>query len=601
MKINENDKLEEKFESSNVANYNNLSFENTEFVINNQASENTNLLVHPLNINELLSKDESLNKKLLDKPTNITCIEVIERIIDDTGFNNHFIILFIGSGMMFMAEGSQIYLITVLNPIFKQIFDVKIYGEFLISLLSASFYLGYFLGCFLSPVLSKPFKRRNPIIISNILIILFSFLFISTENIYFMIINKLVIGSFFGVAIPLTLNNFSETIPSNDRETNISCLHAFYRLGIIIVIFFFNLITPEFNVDKWKYLYIINILPNIVALLIFIFFLKDSPKLHFHKKNIEATIEVLIYINQNFDRSVVDLTDEKIFEVRTLFYRENAFFEDEEDENKSMTASLASNNQFSKSEKFAERSNIIIEEAAKNFSIWKIFYKKYLLLTFLCLTCSMIIANINHTNMYYLPIALFNRDLKNKMDALGNLNHTGFNKTIANTIGLPNNTLSLITMFEEAQNSEKGYSGTFFVSQVFTFLAIFFGIFLSKNVGRKFAIINSLIPCILAGFVASIVNDMVLISSTIINFFIVIALISFKLYLVEAYNTYLRDSASSFSYMIMRFGDVFVPFITNILINYSLLAPMMYILFISILGLITTLFLPSSHDGAKIQ
>lgn len=61
MKINENDKLEEKFESSNVVNYNNLSFENTEFVINNQASENTNLLINLLNINEFLIKDETLN------------------------------------------------------------------------------------------------------------------------------------------------------------------------------------------------------------------------------------------------------------------------------------------------------------------------------------------------------------------------------------------------------------------------------------------------------------------------------------------------------------------------------------------------------------
>jgi hypothetical protein len=409
----------------------------------------------------------------------------------------------------------------------------------------------------------------------------------------------------FSIAISLFFTNFSETIPSTDREISVFSTHAFYRIGICYAIVLFELIIPTFNVAYWKQFYIFSIIPSIFIVFISYFYLVESPKFLFYKKDINGTINSLIEMNK-FKRSKIMLTEDNINEISNSFYSENPSCYDISNEIIVDATKLSyfenSNYQsiINHEIKIKENNNLTLELKLKNeedfinnsekdFGLTDIFNRKFINLTFISSMLFSLGGAISHCNLYYLPIVFFKIAEENK------------------TKDLNNNQVKNISLIELNRNLSKGtsfdekFSLIFFITQVVTLFGVILGVFLAKKIGMKLTIILNFIPCLIAGFFCCFFTEMILPSASIINFFIVIPLITIKLFIVQAYNTKLRDAGFWFAYFCKTVADCFVPFIINVLINYGTLVPMYYITAVCGIAVFVSIFIPGKHDGMKIK
>lgn len=558
-------------------------------------------------------------------------LKYIEKLINKTGFNNYFILNFLTTGLFFFSEGAQIFTITILNPIFKQIFDKNVYGDFLISFISSSFYLGYFLGSFFSSIISKHFNRKKPIIVTNIIIIIFCFLYICWENIYYLITLKVVIGASYGIGIPLIFTNFGETIPSKKRGIAICSIRLFFCLGSFYSILLFKLIVPNFEKEKWKILYIFHVIPNVLIPIMTYFFLKESPKLYHHKKDIDSAAKILIQMNNNYRNSEQIIEKDEIHKLKKIFYMEyycvnmhknEEFFVEPKINNEDVNylekneVSLESSkkNKIEKDIKFPAlkskksmiKTDLMLKKEAElqnlsqeNFSLYKIFEKKYLPLTLIALPLFAIIGMVTQSSTYYLPIAMYQKSLiSQKLLKINTYNSNTFSLTKSET--LPAIDIQSGNSSSNTPKIEDNFSLIFFVSQLGTLFGIFLGIILSKHLTRKFLILITFIPCLICAIVCSFTPEGIFPCMSILNLLIVIPFMINMLFIVEAYPTNLRDGALSLAYMIKRFSEIVVPFAINSLINVSLLAPVYFMVGISLIGAILSAILPKDYDGLKI-
>jgi len=577
--------------SLNINSFGNSDLNNLKNI--NQSSEKVPLL------SEIIKDYEPNENEIKESKT--TSINLIDKLINETGFNNYFIINLMISGLFFLAEGSQIFINSCLNPVFKQIFDKKIYGEFLISFISSSFYFGLFIGIIICPYISKNFNRRIPIISSNFLIIFFSIVYVCWENIYWIIGTRILIGFFFGIGITLNFTNYSESIPSENREIWIFILHIFYRCGVFYIICLFNFIIPTFDVAFWKQFYLLALIPHVFIIIFGLLFLIESPKFLNYKKDIDATIKSLVEMNR-FSRSNLIITEEHISDLRRLFHQENIIIKD------SFNGYNVDSTKF-ESENFI---NIKLEEGKsllqtdnkqdikaeidinddRQFSLFKIFHKQYLLLTIISSLLYSIFGSISHSMLYYLPIVYFKISEQNKIKDFDNLADLSIqNKILTNEKYIDIHQTSL----------DKKYSLIFFVSQIVTIFGVILGMFVAKKLGRKYTVLLTIFPCLIVSIFCCYYQSMILPSASIINFFIVIPCMTIKLFIVEAYDTKMRDSGFGFGFFCKSMSDCLVPFIINSLIDHGILYPMYFISCISGIAILLALMISSSHDGMKIQ
>ena len=226
---------------------------------NNEIKEDNPAL---LNINE----DEMNEKQLL-----------IDKILEKTTFSKYRIFIMICMIFMFIANGMEMCLFSLIILPFQNYFELN-EKSILLEISSSSLFLGVAIGSGIAGYIIDFFGRIFTIKISSILMTV-SHLIMSLL-LYLPIFNicRCLIGLSLGIIIPILINIYGEYLPSKYRGFLLMVAWSFFGFGWLIMNILALLIMPELEKEKiQKFLLILFFFP-LFASISCIFLLNDSPR-----------------------------------------------------------------------------------------------------------------------------------------------------------------------------------------------------------------------------------------------------------------------------------------------------------------------------------
>jgi MFS family permease len=411
-------------------------------------------------------------------------------------------------------------------------------SEFWKTCLISALFFGYIIGSSLAGVSTKNFGRKTSI---NSFLFLFCVLAITIgicENIYYMTFCRLAIGMCLGMICPQYINNLSEFLPSENKEIVILSMYIFYRCGILYFIICFKLLEPDKYVNHWKETFLLSSIPVILITILSNCFFKDSPKLLLNKKELYKAVD-----------AIYDLAREKHFSHEyEIDDREIARMKEE------FTALEHENNTHNKIE----------------FSYKNLFGFQFRFLIILCAVIFLCGSVVNVIFIYSLPLMIIRKSQENHDPTSFNHLHNDMAKEIL-------------------------------ITQIVTIPAVILSAMICRVVGRKNTIIIGFSLCFVSTFIPCFTNQGLIASSTFVNFFIIFAQCTIKVYVIEAFPTKLRDYALSFCLCVSKIGDCMVPILCNLSFNVFSLGPIAMANIVCLCGLIAAISLPFDTLGTHLE
>lgn len=354
-----------------------------------QISESSNLLnINNSNVSKLnlVNMKENNGEKDFDdksvieirKQNVISTEHLIDDLINKIGYTKSQYYLIIAIWMLYIAEGAQGYVLTMLMPGFKDMYSLN---TIMFNLLATSLFFGFIIGTVLSGPLSASTSRKYTVLSATLLFTFVAFLSIIYENVIWLTINRMFIGISMGLIGPQLLSNFSEILPSSGKEILVLSISICYRLGIIYFIFCFNYIMPTFDMKYWRHAYLAAFIPLVIANILIILNYRDSPKLLLNRGRIDETITYFKetnYSNINYDY--------ELEEIKSNYLKEQTI-----------------NN----------LNNINSTNNNKNKNHFSSLFTQFGVLIFLCSLLFVTSSMVNICNMYSLPLMLY-REHENK-------------------------------------------------------------------------------------------------------------------------------------------------------------------------------------------
>ena len=136
------------------------------------------------------------------------------------------------------------------------------------------------------------------------------------------------------------------------------------------------------------------------------------------------------------------------------------------------------------------------------------------------------------------------------------------------------------------------------ISHIVTIPAVVIAAFVTRVIGRKGTMLCGLMCCGLMGVVTSIREDMVVMVSSMINFWIVFCLCSGRLFIMECFPTKLRDISLAVVMAFAKVGDSLTPFISDFLMERMIVkGPFLQISVLSVIGVVAITLLPFDTKG----
>jgi putative MFS transporter len=494
----------------------------------NDTEIETTMILKPADV----SNNDLFENKFFKNNPNI----IVENILNSIGYTHYHMLLIITCGLLYFAEGAQLYSLNILMPAMKQIFAQETNsshpypilhqdpGKFMFTFLASSLFVGYMIGTSLIGVLTKYFGRRDTV---NAVLILFSILTVLIfilENIYWISFCRCMIGFCMGIIAPLFLSNLSEFLPQENKEIVILSMYIFFRCGIIYFLLLFKVVMPNYELTDWRYAFMVASVPIILSTILTRIYLRNSPKLFLSKGQINETVESLQSLASQKPR--YRIPEEDLQELREGM----------------------------------QYTNISNDSTGKNKSSFSlIFSKKYFLLTILSAILFICGSMVNICNIYALPLMLYDKKDGNDSQE-GEHNHDMTNEIL--------------------------------ITQIVTIPAIMLSAIVCKVIGRKQTVVMGYIFCFLTTLFASMFQKGLIVSSAFVNFFIIFSLCTVKLYVIEAFPTHLRDYALAFCFGMAKVGDTFTPLLVNIFLKAYAYGPMLLINILCFCGFLSSYMLP---------
>jgi len=139
------------------------------------------------------------------------------------------------------------------------------------------------------------------------------------------------------------------------------------------------------------------------------------------------------------------------------------------------------------------------------------------------------------------------------------------------------------------------------LTQIVTIPSILLSALICKYIGRKNTIAIGMILCFIASAIPAYLGKKLIISSTLVNFFIIFGQCTIKVYVIEAFPTKLRDYSLAFCYFISKFGDALTPILCNWAFNSYMYGPIIIANVLCLVGSICTLLLPFDTLGLHVD
>jgi MFS family permease len=198
------------------------------------------------------------------------------------------------------------------------------------------------------------------------------------------------------------------------------------------------------------------------------------------------------------------------------------------------------------------------------FNLASILTSKYRTIIFLCGIIFLTSSMISVSNMYSLPIMLTKREESQKV-------------------------------------THRDLAARVLIPQIVVIPGILLASISCKFLGRRYTILIGFICCLISSFVSSIIREGLIITSSMINFFIIISNCGVKLYVIEAFPTHLRDHALAICYFGAKLGDTLCPLLCNLSLKIYSYGAMLLINILCVLGLTSAICLPFDTLGSSIE
>ena len=161
--------------------------------------------------------------------------------------------------------------------------------------------------------------------------------------------------------------------------------------------------------------------------------------------------------------------------------------------------------------------------------------------------------------------------------------------------------LPLILYKEEKKSPQMFYE--IIVAQSFSIPAIILASLIAglPTLGRKYSILVGFIMCFIVSLYSSVFQRGLIVSCSMINFFIMISYFLSKVYLIESFPSKLRDHGMSVVFVVARLGESIAPSICELSFKSYDYGPLVFICVLSFIGMIVALLIPFETRGEALD
>ncbi|CAD8173064.1 unnamed protein product [Paramecium octaurelia] len=252
---------------------------------------------HYSTINELKSEIQVVSQKEDHSIIRSDSILNFDDTLTQIGFGRFQIMQYMVSIILGVMEGAQITIFTLMVPILKKEWDIS---ESIVSLQTSFIFIGFLVGSMLSGQFTDRYGRKLPFIFSSLFTVLICFATILCTNVYQLLIMRGLMGIFVGFFAPCCVTLLQEITPNNLRGQMTGSVTLSVAIGQLYGFFTASLILDGIN-GSWRWLTFLGSLPGLVALILSIFYIQESPRyLLLEGKYYEAfqTIKLMIQTNK---------------------------------------------------------------------------------------------------------------------------------------------------------------------------------------------------------------------------------------------------------------------------------------------------------------
>lgn len=167
---------------------------------------------------------------------------------------------------------------------------------------------------------------------------------------------------------------------------------------------------------------------------------------------------------------------------------------------------------------------------------------------------------------------------------------------VSNFFSLP------LILFKNNKNSAEMFNNII-LAQSFSIPAIIIAALIAgfPTLGRKYTITIGFVVCFFVALYSSIFQKGLIIACSLINFFIMVSYFLAKVYLIESFPSKLRDHGMSVVFVVARIGESFAPFICELSFKAFIFGPLVFIAFLSLIGLIVAFLIPFETRGEALD
>lgn len=542
----------------------------------------------------------------------------LDKFFEDMGYGNYQMKLFMMLALILFTDSIQMLLITlILKNLKKEMNITNDEKSFLIS----SVFIGIVFGSLLASKYIDVYGRKPFLIYGGIILLVFSTLSAFSQNATQLIIFRILLGTGIGIQMPAGINLASESIPKINRSLYLTSVWMAFPIGEFYCSIFAWFFMPNFEENQWRKLIIVCTLPIILSIILS-FGILESPRYYYSNNKYENGKDVLIKIEEenlleenNLDivtRITVNLKQRISHLAGNNFREKKPNFRSTSEKMYFYRESTHSNNKENNHDDkhYNEHVNLYKEKLIKNDleNNNKDLYHEN------CMYKSELEAN-NQTKYNKLDKEDFNLiELESKNNLMNNYKSEWTVLFSDRFIGITFKTWTLwicgnIVLYQtvfilpqllllkheqtKSVNNNDYYLGLLLAALIATPKALIAGI-LSEYYGRIKAMIYTTISTIIIVFF--IMNDdyfIALLGGLIkVCGGIIIAII--KVYSTEIYPTKLRALGSSSGHSLGRLFTVFIPFISQYMINLFGFekAPFLFLIFFCVISLYCLYTLP---------
>jgi MFS family permease len=176
----------------------------------------------------------------------------------------------------------------------KAFFEIE---ESDVQLVSSFCFLSVGFGSIITGYITERFKRMHIIYIAEFVMAVGHVLLGVVSNMIIFSIIRVIIGFCIGVAVPLALNLFAESLPIRNRSMMLTGVWFGFGFGQLFNLILMYFIMPNNEPEQFHKTLLISSSLSIVSFLLVILFLKDSPRNLLLTEQTDKAFEILDHLN----------------------------------------------------------------------------------------------------------------------------------------------------------------------------------------------------------------------------------------------------------------------------------------------------------------